>query len=455
MAPAGRDPSDDDLDGDDDLFGDRPRPSAPRSSRRGGAAPVRAWSPDGDAEETEEWDGPSGGAGRRRARRSSREHVPVYWRARDSLYFEPLVALAIVVLMLVGLFAFTQNWPPAYVVESRSMQHGPEDRVGLINAGDLVLAEKIPTSSIVPYVVGARNGVRTYGEYGDVLLYHPNGNTRATPIVHRAIFFLSWVGGTSSYSASDLQGLPCGSGANMSAGELYYEAGASGCATTGLTGEIKVFNVGWNSSAPVISLDLADSEFTGSTYGEHSGFVTMGDHNEEPDQTPINGGTTPTLSALVEPGWVLGVARGMVPWFGAFKLLLEGNARNVSSNSWQFLGLAIVAAILSAFGIHWALRQEGIESPMRRREEEEEAAERDERDEERSGPRRFFGAVRSWRGDDDEDDDLSEPRPTPPRERRPPARPPARSVDRDGRPRPRVHRTTRRRRTADEDDDRL
>ncbi|MFY9717207.1 MAG: S26 family signal peptidase [Thermoplasmata archaeon] len=401
---------------------------------------MRAWDADGEPPAEEEWETP-GPRGRFRLPRGSSDS-PVYWRARDSLYFEPLVALAIVALMLVGLYTFTQNWPPAYVVESRSMQHGPEDQVGLINAGDLVLAEKIPTASIVPYVVGYRDGVHTYGEFGDVVLYHPNGNTHATPIVHRSILFLQWDPTKSAYNATDLRGLPCGGGSNRTNGELYYDSSSGdGCPTTDLSGTLYVYGVGWNSSAPPIILDLSES-----AYGRHSGFLTMGDHNLLWDQYPIDAGTTPTLSSLVEPGWVLGVARGMLPWFGAFKLLLEGNSGNVSSRSWQFLGLAIVGAILSAFAIHWALRQEGIESPIRRREEEE-AAEFEDENPPPSG--RFLGSIRAWgKGDDDLDESIEEP---PSRVRRPPPRRPRdRANDPHGRPRPRVHRSSRSRSNDDD-----
>jgi signal peptidase len=443
MARSGRgSDEDDDLDLDgNDPFAEPRRPPPRRPPRRTRAPPVRAWDADVEAPAEEEWEAPSRG-GRFRLPRVSSD-APVYWRARDSLYFEPLVALAIVVLMLVGLYTFTQNWPPAYVVESKSMQHGYQDQVGLINAGDLVLAEKVPTSSIVPYVVGYRDGVQTYGEPGDVILYHPNGNTHATPIVHRAILFLQWDPTKSAYNATDLVGLPCGDGSNRTNGELYYDSGSGGgCPTTDLTGTLDVYGVGWNSSAPPIILDLTET-----AYGRHSGFLTMGDHNLEWDQYPIDAGTTPSLSSLVEPGWVLGVARGMLPWFGAFKLLLEGNSGNVSSRSWQFLGLAIVGAILSAFAVHWALRQEGIESPIRRREEEEAA----EFEEEHPPPsRRFLGSIRAWgKGDDDLDEGDEEP---PSRARRPPPRRPRdRATDPHGRPRPRVHRSSRSRSKDDED----
>ncbi|MGD0250107.1 MAG: S26 family signal peptidase, partial [Thermoplasmata archaeon] len=195
MAHPRRSSRSEDDDPDEDEDEEEEEEPAPRRRRRprvspgSHSTPVRRWHGSADDEDDE----PEPPKASSRFRASSRERHPVYWRARDSLYFEPLVALAIIVVILVGLFAYTQNWPPVYVVESDSMQHGPNDNLGLINTGDLVLAQKIDTSAIVPYVAGIPTGYSTYGEYGDVLLYHPNGGG-ATPVIHRAIVFLSWNG---------------------------------------------------------------------------------------------------------------------------------------------------------------------------------------------------------------------------------------------------------------------
>jgi len=51
-----------------------------------------------------------------------------------------LIALLAVVLVLViifsGLYFYTGNWPPAVIVESKSMQHGNNFVFGVINTGD-------------------------------------------------------------------------------------------------------------------------------------------------------------------------------------------------------------------------------------------------------------------------------------------------------------------------------
>jgi signal peptidase len=444
-----RDSDDPSPDSDDDKVAEKEPTRSHRTPRRPPArparhrAPVRKWRGSDDADEDDsdgDLEPPTkvGGLFHRQPR-------PVYWRARDSLYFEPLVAVAIIVVLLVGLYAYTQNWPPAYVVESGSMQHGSSDVLGVINTGDLVLAQRIPTDQITPYVVGAQTGYSTYGEYGDVILYSPNGQG-STPIIHRAILFLQWDPISSSYNATDLSGLPCGNATNA----VYSTPGTlRDCGLNGLTGTIDLYRIGWHSVD--VSIDLSSTGL-----GQHSGFVTMGDNNFVPSNCVTGCTGLPDqetgLSQLVEPGWIVGVARGMLPWFGAVKLLLEGNAGAVPTQSWQFLGLTVIGLILLAFGIHYALRAEGIEDE-RRKEEEAAAADAEEDDD---GPahegrgRRFLRAIRPWGREDEADDE--DDGPTPPRKHSTRTRS---SDHRRGRPAPRVRRDEKAKskdRAVDDDD---
>ena len=446
MAPR-REPDDSSTEPDDDEEDEespRIRRSPTRPSHR--RPPVRRWhGSGGDDDESEDELEPAP------PRRGlfHREPRPTYWRARDSLYFEPLVAVAIIVVLLVSLYAYTQNWPPVYVVESSSMQHGDSDVLGVINTGDLVLAQRVPTNQITPYVVGAQTGYSTYGEYGDVLLYSANGQG-STPIIHRAILFLQWDPLTSSYNATDLSGLRCGN----APGAVYSTPGTNSslgpdCGVTGLTHTLDLYRIGWHSVN--VSIDLSSPEL-----GRHSGFVTMGDNNFDPVGCTTGCTGLPDqetgLSELVEPGWIVGVARGMLPWFGAVKLLLEGNAASVPAQSWQFLALTIIGLILLAFGIHFALRAEGIEDE-RRKEAEAEAAELEGEDEEDARPsrgRRLLRALRPWgRGDGEDDEEHGRP---PPRLKPGASRP---ADHRRGRPTPRVRRNGKAKRKdhSKEDDD--
>jgi signal peptidase len=441
---------------DDEADSDEPSSPSGRNRRRPPthhskrSAPVRRWRTSDDAndeEDDDELDSPP-------ARRGllHRPARPVYWRARDSLYFEPLVAVAIIVVMLVSLYAYTGNWPPVYVVESDSMQHGSTDIVGLINTGDLVLAQRVSSSQITPYVVGAQTGYSTYGESGDVILYSPNGEA-STPIIHRAIVFLQWNPASASYNATDLSTDQSDHLCGNYTGAVYATPGTpNDCGITGLTGTLDLYHVGWRSVN--VSIDLSSANL-----GHHSGFLTMGDNNFLPSDCTTNcvAGNPDQLdglSELVEPGWIVGVARGMLPWFGAVKLVLEGNAEFVPPQSWQFLGLTVAGLILLAFGIHYAFRAEGIEDERRKEEEDEEARAAATGDETPSAGRgrRFLRAIRPWgHGDDAADEDDAEilPRRRPPRVAAPPAH------GRRGRPHPKVRRSTKpkRRGGAGEDED--
>ncbi len=438
----------DDPSADEETDADAPsrssRRARPRPARRSSPPkPVRRWK-GGDEESDDDDDEEPEATGRRRWLR--REDHPVYWRARDSLFFEPLVAVAIIVVLLAGLFAYTQNWPPVYVVESDSMQHGSNDVLGLINTGDLVLAQKIDPSQITTYVFGIRTGYTTYGEYGDVLLYEPNG-IATTPIIHRAIIYLEYNPTVQGYNASFPAGTPCGSEAGAVYNLTPTPTGPLGCADTSNLRDttLTLYNIGWLKAT--VTLDLSAD-----ILGAHSGYVTMGDNNYLgctgagqactglPDQTIGR-------STLVEPGWIIGAARGMLPWFGALKLALEGNAGEVPSQSWQFLGITIVGLILLAFGIHYALRAEGVEDPRRRAEEEEEDEGGVEVDAPPGRARRFLQGLRPWNRDSDDDEEAPAPRRASHSSAKPSGRPPHR-----GRPAPRVRRSKKSKRRSDDSD---
>ena len=389
-------PADDDL---DEVLGIAPPAGSSarhrsRRERRGAppsAEPVRRWrSGDATGDPWDEIDDE-----RLKARRGKR---PVFWRARDSLYFEPLVALAILALLLVSLFAYTSNWPPVYVVESNSMQHGSGDHLGVLNAGDIVLAQKASLGSIVTYVDALRSGFASYGLLGDVILYSPNGSSSATPVIHRAIIYLQYDGRNDTYNATDLAGLSCGLGSSY---DYYVRGTPSGCGTTGLHpgDNLTLYNVGGRTVNIDFAAGLAE-------LGAHSGFLTLGDNNSYPDQLP-GPGTLYPLSSLVEPGWVIGVARGMIPWFGALKLLLDGNAGKVPSASWEFLGLTIAGVIFAAAGVHILLRREREHA----REERGEPPEEEPAREERAGPAAASPPARTglrpWKAEEEPTDDKS------------------------------------------------
>jgi signal peptidase len=371
---------------EDDSRSSRASHSTRPSGRRGAhSRGVRPWSPGEAGDDDEEDDDPEDGSPGKRKGFFHREREPVYFRARDSLFFEPLVALAIIVVLLVGLFAYTQNWPPMYVVESESMQHGTVDQLGLINTGDLVLAQKVTPGQIVPYMVGLQTGYQTYGEFGDVVLYHPNGLS-GTPIIHRALLYI-FANPDGRYSVPGLNGLPCGSAPNAD----FRSGSSNGCATNDIAGTLTLLHIGWRSVTVSVSLD---------SLGSASGFLTMGDNNFDPSDPSFGTPDEPGLTSLVENSWVVGVARGMLPWFGSLKLLLEGNANEVPPQSWQFLGITIVSILLLAFGLHYVARLAGRRGEV----VDDDTDDDEESDDAEDHPSRFRG-FRLWRTRSDEGDE--------------------------------------------------
>ena len=384
---------------EDDDEGDEgpPTPAPRRRGRSGVRPPVRRWT---DEEEPAD-DRKPRGKHRRGEGDAPPVKDPVYFRARDSVYFEPLVALAVILVLLVGLFAYTQNWPPMYVVESDSMQHGTNDQVGLINTGDLVLAQKVTLAQITPYVVGAQTGYSTYGEYGDVILYHPNGDLTGAPIIHRALLYISYDSTSGTYGFSELQGQPCGNAPNA----VYsVSLAVDACQTQDVSpsSSLTLYHVGWRAVEVTVQL---------SSMGTGSGFLTMGDNNFNPLAPTQGNPDEPYLSSLVQPGWIVGAARGMLPWFGAFKLLLDGNSGEVPSQSWAYMGLALIALVVGAILLHLLLRAEGYQDVRRKRAREaarlaaaQGSDDEEGEDDERPSPHRSWGQRLSrWRHPDEED----------------------------------------------------
>jgi signal peptidase len=174
-------------------------------------------------------------------------------------------------VLLVGLFVFAISgvWPPLVAVESGSMD--PH-----MQKGDLVFVmenERFPGegAQVGTGVVTARQGeavgYRQFGGPGDVVVYEPDGNGDATPIIHRAMF---WV----------------------EEGERWYDE-----ADPDAVGEADSCAELTNCPAP------------------HAGFITKGDANPTYDQVGLSPHSSP-----VRPAWVVGTAEMRIPEVGCLRL---------------------------------------------------------------------------------------------------------------------------------------
>jgi signal peptidase len=185
------------------------------------------------------------------------------------------VARSVGMVLLVGglLFAASGVWPPLVAVESGSME--PH-----MFRGDLVFVTEegryspnTAVEGVVTYQQGRETGYRSFGDYGNVVVYQPNGDP-GTPVIHRAYLYVE--AGENWVAQADPQ----------------YLGGATTCAEVATC------------PAP------------------HDGFITRGDDNPRYDQ--VGRTESSVLSTVVRPEWVRGNAKVRVPKLGCVRLELSG-----------------------------------------------------------------------------------------------------------------------------------
>jgi len=241
------------------------------------------------------------------------------------------VALLFVILVLLAMFAYTGLWPPLVVVESNSMMHGDDNlsHIGAIDTGDLVLVKNVDKASEVKtYVDGLSSGHKTYGDYGDVIIYKRGGSDATTPIIHRAIIYLEINADGLSYRSASLNTAPTDRWSIADPADTWDH----------LTSTLTITHVGYK--------DLTVAIDIGNMLTSHrSGFITKGDHNTQTDQMYSPGGP-------VDLTWVVGKARGEIPWFGLLKLWSTGSLGSPApSNSVTDLWIALAVIVVTPITI--------------------------------------------------------------------------------------------------------
>lgn len=245
-----------------------------------------------------------------------------------------IIFAVIIVGGIVSVVAYSDVWPPIYVVESESMEHSQNWTFGTINTGDIVMAKNIhdSNSNVITYVQGKSMNYSTYGEYGNVILYHdPTGRI----IIHRAMFYLTWNGSTP------------------------VVAGDNGQSWIHITSNAVILdNVGFTHRNLIVYLNGFKGE---------SGFITVGDYNlaHAPKISVYYNSSENAYMAAdinlfpgfvpVKPDKVVGTAFGQIPWVGLIKLnimRLGGEwpeYNEVPNNAYMFLGILLGAILVAAF----------------------------------------------------------------------------------------------------------
>jgi len=229
------------------------------------------------------------------------------------------ISAFIVIMILVSLYAYTGVWPPMVVIESNSMMHGDDSEIGIIDTGDLTLVKAIhDRHDVVTYLeatcaTNPNHGFKTYGDFGNVIVYRKNGLPE-TPVIHRPLAYIDY-----NATASNPPLVYCGDILDIGIHNVT---------------EYTITNVGYQKLTIKIDLNAIFKRSVASTSrAPHGGFITVGDHN----QGSIDQLNLKTLNqSPVEPvkvDWVVGKAEGELPWFGIFKLWISGHAASTFPNS--------------------------------------------------------------------------------------------------------------------------
>lgn len=224
-----------------------------------------------------------------------------------------LTAVIVILIIVAAMFAYTGVWPPMVVIESGSMMHDDSSygKIGAIDPGDFTFVKKVNgRNDVITYYQGEKTGYKTYSDYGDVIVYVKNG-VGGTPVIHRAMCWVE-VNITENGTFYDIPEL-----------ELYSK---------------KTFTIS--------GLNLVNFN----PNCNHSGFLTKGDANNGCDQDS-SAGIEDELGrkvGIVKLEWIIGKARGEIPWFGGIKLSVDdwsggtNNAGNVAQDCWVMLGISIL-----------------------------------------------------------------------------------------------------------------
>lgn len=113
--------------------------------------------------------------------RSAFEEFRSSRHTRVVLLREIIYVLLLVGGVALGLFLVSGTWPAVVTIESGSM-------IPHMNVGDLVfVVEENRFGDLQTWVDGKDTGYTAFGDYGDVIVYRPNGAGTVTPIIHRAM----------------------------------------------------------------------------------------------------------------------------------------------------------------------------------------------------------------------------------------------------------------------------
>lgn len=251
--------------------------------------------------------------------------------ARDLIWVVAVVGcIALALVLICG------TWPAVVTIESESM-------VPNMNVGDLVVVvEKDRFGALQTWDDGKASGYKKFGDYGDVIIYRPNGLTdmwasvgllplskAQHPIIHRAMTWTEAGQPVPSYlniyrgKTTPTGYLPLTVSSETVNGFQILSTGAGTLPAVNFTPGSKDITMRTPQGNYVLPADaiVTNSGYVRNTNTTttHGGYITKGDNNNFSDQGYLTIPGTGTVEP-VEKEWVIGKALFTVPYVGLLPL---------------------------------------------------------------------------------------------------------------------------------------
>jgi signal peptidase I len=251
--------------------------------------------------------------------------------ARDLIW-----VVAVVGCIALALFLICGTWPAVVTIESESM-------VPNMNVGDLVVVvQKDRFGDLQTWDDGKKSGYKKFGDYGDVIIYRPNGATdmwaqvgllplsRAQhPIIHRAMTWTEAGQPVPSYinvyrgKITPTGYLPLTVSGETANGYRILSTGAGTPPAANFTPGTKDLIMRIPQGTYVLPanevIPNAGYVRNTNTTTTHGGYITKGDNNNFSDQGYLTIPGTGTVEPVTKE-WVIGKALFTVPYVGLLPL---------------------------------------------------------------------------------------------------------------------------------------
>ena len=276
-----------------------------------------------------------------------------------TLVRELVLAVGMITLLVLAMWAHTGSMPPLVVVESNSMQHDSNGEVGTIDAGDLILVHSPEDNRVITFAEATDPksdyyGYESLGMEGDVIIYERNGESDSTPIIHRALFEISIGESVPAENQDGCEGsvfwnglcvlswsVPGSDQVNVKEINLVFDGVSTGKYSCG-----------------GVAAQHGSEWFSVENYSPmNPGYITLGDNNDCNDDQGVfefAQGLSSIHSGMIRPvqeDWVIGISGAEIPWLGTVKLMVSGGdspgVSQVPGLSVVFL-IAFVGAVLAA-----------------------------------------------------------------------------------------------------------